>query len=121
MAGESCRGEQTQVEDPALPPALQRVLVVLFFLRKKLHREPLLNTSSSKEKCQSDAEVTSEFIQIITALNFSHPKEHPNPKFRRTAVNQKMTFAVDSDSTENEIPFLCEFFFKNVVGKISLK
>lgn len=64
-------------------------------------------------------EVTSEFIQIITALNFSDPKEHPNTKFRRTAMNQKVTFAVDSDRTEKKLAFLCEFCSKNVAEKIS--
>lgn len=63
-------------------------------------------------------EVTSKFIQIITTLNISEPKEHPNPKFR-TAVNRKMTFAVDSDRTVKKLPFLCEFCSKNVVEKIS--
>jgi len=61
--------------------------------------------------------VTSEFIQIITTLNFSDPKEHPNPKFRRTAMNEKMTFAVESDRTEKKLCFLCELCSKNVVKK----
>lgn len=64
-------------------------------------------------------EVKCEFIQITTALNFSDPKEHPNPKFRRIAMNQKMTFAADSDRTEKKIGFTCEFCSKIVAENIN--